>query len=105
MEECWDDMNEGVLFDVDEESIRAGEKRFSRNETKRLIDKYLTYELLEKSIDLYITGAKCPANINTTDVISQEEMNLLWTLSTEESYKDFIDSDISKTIRECFGGT
>lgn len=89
MEECWDDMNEGVLFDVDEESIRAGEKRFSRNETKRLIDKYLTYELLEKSIDLYITGAKCPATINTTDVISQEEMNLLWTLSTEESYKDF----------------
>ncbi len=89
MEEAWDDMDFGVLFDVDEDSIRAGEKRFSRNETKRLIDKYLTYELLEKAIDLYITGAKCPSNMVTGDIISQEEMNLLWTLSTEETYKDF----------------
>ena len=89
MEEAWDDMDFGVLFDIDEDAIRAGEKRFSRNETKRLIDKYLTYELLEKSIDLYITGTKCPSTINTSDIISEEEMNLLWTMSTEETYKDF----------------
>ena len=31
MEEAWDDMDFGVLFDIDEDAIRAGEKRFSRN--------------------------------------------------------------------------
>ncbi len=92
MEEAWEDMNSKVLFDVDYNTVSAGDKHFSRNETSKLIDKYLDYSLFDenhKMISLFVTGAKCPDYINSTETITEEEVKLLTTISVEETYKDY----------------
>lgn len=89
MEEAWNDINFEVLFNIDVNSLSAGDNHFSRNETKKLIDKYLNYDLLKDSIKIIMTGSRCPESIKTSQQITDEEMKLLWTTSTEETYKDY----------------
>ena len=93
MEEAWKEIDYNVFFNVDINSIHAGDRHFSRNATEKLIDKYLSYDLLKKNEDfylpIYVAAASCPPDVVTTDHITQEEMNILLTASVEETYKNY----------------
>ncbi len=92
MEEAWEDMDFSVLFNVDAASISAGDNHFSRNKTEILIDKYLNYSLFEneKTISTFVTAAKCPDTVTTTEHVTEEEMRLILTTSPEITYKEYV---------------
>ncbi len=91
MEEAWEDMDFSVLFNVDTESIKAGDNHFSRNKTEQLIDKYLNYSLFENesTISTFVAASKCPDTVTTTEHVTEEEMRLFLTTSPEITYKEY----------------
>lgn len=94
LEEAWNEIDHGVLFDVDYSRIQAGDSHFSRNETTKLIDKYLSYDLFDSNkdkhvIDIYVSGAKCPEYIRSSENVTEEEMKLILSASVEETYRDY----------------
>ena len=50
MEQTWDEIDYNVFFNVDPSTLEVGDKRFSRNATRDLINKYLSYELFSSDV-------------------------------------------------------
>ena len=80
MEEAWNDIDYKVFFNTDPTQLQSGDSHFSRNETERLIDKYLDYSLFTavsdsegdssiKTIPTFLAAAACPPNIITSSQI------------------------------------
>ena len=100
MEEAWNDIDYKVFFNTDPTQLQSGDSHFSRNETERLIDKYLDYSLFTavsdsegnseiKTIPTFLAAAACPPNIITSSQITDEEMKLLTSTSVEDTYRDY----------------
>ncbi len=91
MEKAWDEIDFGVFFNTDVTSLKAGDSHFSRNATSSLIDKYLDYSLFKDDmvIPTYVTCAGCPEGIVTYEQITNEELKLLTSASTEQTYADY----------------
>ena len=91
MESTWSDIDYKVFFDFETANVQAGDTHFSRYETEKLIDKYLSYELFNnpEALPTYVTGAACPPNIVTSEHITTEEYRLLISGSVEDTYRDY----------------
>lgn len=110
MEQTWDEIDYNVFFNMDPSSLEVGDRRFSRNATRALIDKYLSYELFQseakedseakelgisneegtsKTLPMYCTVARCPDRVTNSETVTAEEMKLLYTISVEETYADY----------------
>ncbi|MBR6403238.1 MAG: patatin-like phospholipase family protein [Eubacterium sp.] len=92
MESTWDDIDFHVFFDFETANVQVGDSHFSRYETEKLIDKYLSYELFENesALPTYVTSAQCPPNVITYEHISAEEYRLLTSGSVDETYRNYI---------------
>lgn len=91
MEDVWNEIDFSVFFDFDADKLSAGDNHFSRKATEELITKYLTYSLFhsENIIPTYVAAAACPPGVVTTDHITEEELNLLYSGSVEETYRNY----------------
>ena len=94
MEEVWNEIDLGVIFNFDYSKIQAGDMHFSRKKTEELIDKYLTYDLFKTTEDksmmpVFVTGARCPEGIVSSEQVTQEEMKLILSASVEDTYRDY----------------
>ncbi len=100
MERVWDDIDFSVFFNVDTAGLKAGDSHFSRNATSALIDKTLDYSLFKSMVPTFVTCAGCPEGIISYEQITEEEVKLLTSASTEETYRNYITSYMQLNDKE-----
>ena len=88
MNQVWDEIDYSVFFNIDYTALKAGDLHFSRNSTIELMDKYINYSFFDDSNDvqimpMYCAVSKCPPEVQASDTITFEELQLL--LSEDKS--------------------
>ena len=88
--EAWEQIDYSVFLDIEYGEVIAGARHFSRKATIKMIDDYVSPELLadttERHIPILVTAARCPEYVVPTEHITDDELNLLMSTSTESTY-------------------
>ena len=101
---AWEKIDYNIFLDIEYGEVIAGARHFSRAATVKLIDEYVTPELLTDSVDRHIpiivTAAKCPEYVEITEKITEDEMTLLMSTSTDTTYSGYTVSYMPLTNKD-----